>query len=145
MPYVATVPVLFPFPREKVFEALCDSELFPLWHSGLKKISTTERLRVGLRFVTESTVTGRTTTANVEVTRMIPREEIEMVNDSGLVAYQALIRVNERGPDACEVVTTLRFELRNFVLDIARPVIEAMAQARLKGDLETLRALLSDG
>jgi uncharacterized protein YndB with AHSA1/START domain len=144
MPYVATIPVVFPYTRDKVYEALCDISLYPLWNSGMKSVSGEERLREGLRYTTESVVAGHVNVSEVEVVRLVPNEEIELVSKSGLVAYRAVFTTYELTSKSTEVVCTLRFEFRNFVLDVARPVIEAMAQSRVRGDLEMLRALLTE-
>lgn len=145
MPYIATIPVIFPCSRSEVYRALCDLERYPLWNSGMRSISTTERLRLGLRYKTESTVAGHVNVSELEVMKLVPNETIELASKSGLIAYDAVFKISERGPDLCEVICTLKFEFRHFMLDVARPAIETMAQARVRGDLETLRAMLSHG
>lgn len=138
-----TIPVEFAHSRERVFEALCDLRMYPLWNSGMKQVSEPGPLSQGLRFKTESLVAGgRINLAEVEVTQLVPSERIELVSHSGVVAYRAVFELKTKAPEITEVICSLRFEFNNFVLDLARPVIEAMAAARIRGDLEALRAML---
>lgn len=145
MSYIATIPVVFSLPRSQVYAALCDLALYPLWNSGMKSARPAQTMAVGLTFTTETLVAGRVNTANVVVTKLIENETIELRSTSGLVSYDAVFILKEVDAKTCEVICSLRFELRNFMLDMARPVIEAMAQARIRGDLETLRAMLTHG
>jgi|SRR6185369_10583715 len=145
MPYVATIPVVFPYSKPEVYRALCNLEMYPLWNSGMKSISTTQMMEVGLRYKTETTVAGHVNISEIEVVRLVPEAEIELEGHSGLISYRCVFLLKKQSAETTEVVCSLRFEFRNFVLDLARPVIEAMAQARVRGDLEMLRALLADG
>ena len=145
MAYVATIPVVFPCPAAKVYDALCDLGSYPLWNSGMISVSHTGRLKEGLHYRVESMVAGgQVNVSEAEVTRLVPMKEIELVSYTGVVAYKATFRLTEH-EGGTQVVCTLRFELRNFMLDLARPVIEAMAEARIRGDLEALRAIICDG
>jgi hypothetical protein len=106
-------------------------------------ISHTGRMREGLRYEVKGMIAGgKVTASEIEVVRLIPNQEIEVVNYAGLVAYRGMYRLVPRGPHETEVICTLKFEFQNYVLDLARPVIEAMAGARLRGNLEALRAIL---
>jgi hypothetical protein len=145
MSYVATIPVIFPCSRWRVYEALCDLESYPLWNSGMTHISFTGAMREGLRYETRSLLVGHANLSKVEVTRLVPGEEVELMSESGLIAFRVVFILREVAEETTEVICTLRFEFQNFVLDLARPVIESMAQVRVRGDLETLRILLLRG
>jgi uncharacterized protein YndB with AHSA1/START domain len=146
MPYIATIPVVFPYPRERVFEALIDLDLYSYWNSGLQSVSHTGKLVPGMRFRVESLVAGgRVNVSDIEVTQLVHPELIELVSNTGVVRYRVTYELRKYGVDATEVICVLRFEFKNFVLDLARPVIEAMAATRIRGDLETLKIILGDG
>jgi uncharacterized protein YndB with AHSA1/START domain len=142
MSYVATIPVVFPCSPIEVYEALCDLGLYQLWNSGMVSISHTGKMQEGLRFQTESMVAGGMVNASeAEVVKLVPGKLIELVSYNGLVAYRATFTLMPKGTGATEVTCVLKFEFKNYVLNLARPVIEGMAEARIRGDLETLRAL----
>ena len=105
-------------------------------------ISSSDMLTEGMKFKTESTAAGRVNKSEVLVTRLIPDQEIELVSETGLITYRAVFKLGPVEPNSTEVLCVLKFEFNNFVLKMARPVLESMAQARVKGDLEALRALL---
>lgn len=142
MSYIATIPVVFECSRSKVYEALCDLKSFVLWSSGLTSVSHPGPLVVGLQYTTKSTVAGQVNVSKVRVVRMVPHEVIELASETGLIAYRVSFQLKEQGPGTTEVVCVLRFEFRNFVLVLARPAIEAMAEARVRGDLQALRAMI---
>jgi hypothetical protein len=143
MSYVATIPVEFPCPAAAVYEAVTDLSNLPLWASGIVSASHSGVMREGLHYETTSMLPGgRANVAEIEVKRLVPNREIELVNYAGLVAYQVLYKIVESGPKRCEVTCQFKFEFRNFVLNLARSAIEGMAEARIRGDLEALRAII---
>jgi ribosome-associated toxin RatA of RatAB toxin-antitoxin module len=87
---------------------------------------------------------GKVNASEAEVVKLVPGKTIELVSYSGLIAYRATFTLMPKGAHATEVTCVLNFEFKNFVLNLARPVIEGMAEARIRGDLETLRVLISE-
>ncbi len=100
-------------------------------------------MREGMDYKTEIVAAGHTIHSEVHVVRLVPNREIELVNDAGLVTFHAVFALRALEPVQCEVVCHMQFKLQNFVLNLARQAIESMAQARLRADLETLRAIIS--
>jgi len=142
MPYAATIPVEFPCRAERVYEALCDLATHPLWNSGMRWMSAQGRMHEGLEYETESIAAGHTIRSHVEVVRLVQNRVIELDNKSGAITFRALFELTELQPGHTQVVCNLQFSFQKFVLDLARPAIESMAQARLRGDLEALRAIV---
>lgn len=142
MRYVATIPVDFPCPPERVYEALCHLDTHPLWNSGMRWVSAHGWMHEGLSYETESVVAGHTIRSRIEVVRLVQNRAIELDNKSGAITFRALFELTELQPGQTRVVCNLQFGFQKFVLDLARPAIESMAQARLRGDLEALRAIV---
>lgn len=140
--YVTATPVVFPLARNKVYDALCDLPRYPEWNTGMKSMSATGPMTEGLEYETSTAVAGHTNHARIKVERLVPNEEIELVNNSGLIHFRAYFRLHELEPDRTEVICTLRFELMGPIFVLARPVIENMARTRIRGDLEKLRQQL---
>ncbi|HSX01995.1 MAG TPA: SRPBCC family protein [Candidatus Saccharimonadia bacterium] len=144
MPYVTTIPVVFPEEPAVVYAALLDLASYPLWNSGMKQISTTQPMREGLQYETETVVAGRVNRATITVVRLVPNEEIELISHGGIIVYRADYKLVATGPRQTRVTCRLKFEFRNFMLELTRSTIESMARARIGADLAALRALLAD-
>ena len=108
------------------------------------RVSDDGPLREGLIFESESVLMGNHhNVARIHVSRMLENEEIEMVNEAGAISYRAMYRIIANSPQECELICTIRFEIHNFVLDLARAAIESMARTRLQHDMERLRELIA--
>jgi ribosome-associated toxin RatA of RatAB toxin-antitoxin module len=142
MSYIATVPVKFHCSRHSVYEALCDLGSYPKWNSGMTSISLTERMHVGLEYFTTSDVLGQVNKAKVKVVDMIPDEAIVLESAATLITFRAAFQLKELEPKTCTVICNLRFEFSKVVFNLARPLVESMAEERIRGDLETLRDIL---
>jgi uncharacterized protein YndB with AHSA1/START domain len=142
MPYATTIQVDFACEPAKVYRALCDLSTHPLWNSGMQSISETGMMHEGMRYVAESVVAGHSTRAEIEVVQLVPDREIELVNKAGAIAFRVLLQLHEIGRRQTRLECHLELKFQNFVLHLARPAIESMAQARFRGDLEMLRAMI---
>jgi uncharacterized protein YndB with AHSA1/START domain len=145
MTYSALIEVRFSQSRAAVYAALCDTQRYILWNAGLKLVTAEESLRPGLQYETESVVAGHIIRAQIQVGRMIPDEVIEVANAAGAIRYEAMYLLRDAGDGGTVVQMVIHFRFRNFVLDLARPAIEAMAHSRLQADLEMLRLVMGDG
>jgi hypothetical protein len=85
---------------------------------------------------------GQITRSSIEVIKVESPKTIEMINNAGAIAYHSMYRLISEAPGETEVVSMLQFDIKSLVLDLARPVIEAMAESRLRGNLEMLKVLL---
>jgi len=140
--YTATIPVEFPHPAHVVYEALCDLGRYPQWNTGMKSISRTGRMQPGLRYTTVSDVLGRSNEAHIEVMQMIPDKAIALESSTGLIKFRAVFELAELAPNRCSVMCNLRFEFSHLIFNLAQPLVEAITENRIRGDLETLRASL---
>ncbi len=143
--YLTTIKVTLPADRATVFTAMCDTSRYPLWNSGMKHISVTKPLEKGMQYQTETILAGHVIQAYVEITRLIPNEAIEFTSESGALSYKALFTFQDIDGGHTQVSCTLQFQFRSFVIDLARPVIESMAQTRVRGNLESLAVLIAQG
>jgi ribosome-associated toxin RatA of RatAB toxin-antitoxin module len=142
MSYSAIIPVEFPYPRPKVYEALCDLGSYPQWNSGMISISHLGRMQVGLEYTTKSSVLGKINKSTVRVVEMIPDESIVLDSLAGLIKFRATFQLRELTPGSCALTCSLKFEFSQAVFDLARPVIESIAETRIRTDLEVLRSSL---
>ena len=143
MSFIATVPVEFPCPKHVVYEALCDLSRYTSWTSGMTSVSYSGRMHVGLEYNTTTKVLGRVNQAKVRVAEMAPDEAIVLVSNSGLITYRAAFQLRFISAESCSVICNLRFQFSKLVIHLAQPVIESMAEDRIRGDLETLREHLA--
>ncbi|MDB5178789.1 MAG: Polyketide cyclase / dehydrase and lipid transport [Patescibacteria group bacterium] len=143
MPFVTTMPVTFPCSRATVYRALCDLKSYPLWNSGMITVSEPGPLREGLAYDTYSILPGgQTNRARINVVRLEKDEEIELASKTGAITYNAIIRLSSEPSGHTTVVCELKFEFTNFVLNLTKGAVEAIAGARMQGDYEALRALI---
>lgn len=105
-------------------------------------ISKKGQMTENMLFETESAVMGRVTRSSIEVVKLESPKTIEMINNAGAIAYHAMYRLISETPGETEVVCMLQFELKSLALNLARPLIEGMAESRLRGNLELLKLLL---
>lgn len=134
---------MFPCPAREVYAALIDLRAYPEWSGDLVRVSHRGPLALGLKYETETQVMGHKQISRIEVVRLVPDKEIELINDAGLISYRLLFRLIEHSPGETELVCVVRFEFNNLVMELARPQIEAMAESRIGTDLENLRARLA--
>ena len=142
MNYGISVSTIFDIDSKSVFDALCFLDDFPLWHSGMISVSKKGFLKENMLYSTQTVVLGEMNLASVEVTRYEPNSTLELVNNSGIVKYHQLYKLISESPNQTEVVCMMQFDLKTISSNLARPVIENMAETRLQGDMETLRSLL---
>ncbi|MBW4062005.1 SRPBCC family protein [Candidatus Saccharibacteria bacterium] len=141
MAFSTTLSIDFPVAPVAVFNGLADLSGHPLWNSGMISISHTGRMRAGMRYKVNSIVAGQNILSEVEVVELQPPRLIEIVNNTGSVTYHVTYLLEPVGKST-RLVCTMAFELEGFILRLARPAIEAMAETRLRHDLETLRLLV---
>ncbi len=142
MTYLVSVSTVFNLPVERVYEALCFLDDYPLWNISMVRISKNGYLKENMLVETESIVVGQKVVSNFEIVRLVPNKVIEMVNNSGSITYHAMYQLLSESPDESEVICTLRFEFNGFILNLARPIVEGMAESRLRNNMEALQALL---
>lgn len=137
--YAATIPVEFPYPARTVYEALIDLGRYPQWSSGLTSISHTGRMTEGLEYVTTSTVLDHVNRAEIKVVKLVPDHLITLESKAGLITFKASFEITSVRPQHCTVTCHLSFEFSNLIFNLARPAVESLTQARIRGDLEALR------
>ncbi len=143
MNYGVSVSTIFNLDPESVFAALCFLDNFPLWHSGMISVSKKGYLKENMLYNTQTIVLGELNKASVEVIRYEPNTTLELVNNAGIVRYHQLYKLISETPSQTEVICMMQFDLKTIASDLARPVIENMAESRVRGDMETLRSLLA--
>jgi hypothetical protein len=143
MAYTVSVSVIFDLPAEEVFDALCRLDDYLLWNSDLVRVSKGGRITENMLIETEANVLGQRVISKLEIVSVMPPISIEMVNNSGAISHRTMYRILPMGPSKTEVVCMLQFTFNSFVLNLARPLVEALAEGRIRANLETLRALLA--
>lgn len=142
MHYGVSVSTHFNLDPKTVFEALTFLDNFSLWHSGMIAVSKKGYLKENMLYSTETVILGEINKASVEVIRYEPNTTLELLNHSGIVKYHQLYKLISESPNETEVICMMQFDLNTIASDLARPVIENMAETRVRGDMETLRSLL---
>jgi uncharacterized protein YndB with AHSA1/START domain len=141
MAYESTINVRIGAAPERVYAELTDLARYPLWNSGMVQITPECRMEIGLQFESKSVVLGRTNHAFVDVIALEKNQLVHLKSKTGMVQFDALYALIAEGGET-NVSCTLTFELKGLTLNFAHSVVEMMAQARIKGDLETLGALI---
>lgn len=142
MPYSISISTLFHIPVERVYQALTFLDEYPLWNSGVIRVSKSGYLVENMLIGMESIVGGKPVISNLEIARLVPHQSIEMINNSGIISYRLMYELLSHSANETELICMLQFTFKNFAMDIARPAIEAMAENRIRGNLESLRILL---
>lgn len=140
--YQLSIPVEFPCPAQEVFDAICDLGRFQNWARDVVYVSTTERMHAGLSFTTEARMLGRTNRSEITVQELAPVSLIVLESQTGLVSFLARYNFIAIDEAHCRVDCDVRLTFSKAVFNLARPVIEAVAETRIRGDLEALRASL---
>lgn len=143
MPFSISISTLFNIPVERVFQALTFLDEYPLWNSGVIRVSKSGYLVENMLIEMESVVGGEVVVSNLEIVSMVANKSIEIVNNSGVVSYRLMYQLLSHSPDVTELVCVLQFTFKKFSMDIARPAIEAMAENRIRSNLESLKILLN--
>lgn len=99
-------------------------------------------MTTGLRFTTESMFMGELNRAEIVVRKLVPGRQIVLESNNGLVKFVASYAISEAAGGHSRVVCDVHFNFFKEGHNLDRPVREAMAAARIRGDLETLRSLL---
>jgi hypothetical protein len=142
MTHRAKVTVEFPCPRHELFEALLDLDRYPLWNSGMVKISHDGPMTPGLIYSTVTHTMGRSNEATVHVIEIVPDEAIVLESRAGIVTFHATFQLKTLSARRSAVSVHLRFSFSRALFNLAQPVAEAIAESRIRADLETLRALM---
>lgn len=142
MNYFATIKLIFPVATEVLFTELINLNRYQLWNSGLISVSPKIIMKQGLRYKTQSLGVGRVNEAVVVVEQLIKNRALVLTSDSGIISFKTSYVFRETALGTSELTCNLSFDLKRVTLKFAQPVIESMAKARIKGDLETLKALI---
>ncbi len=143
MLYSISVAELIPAPKNRVFAALTKLEEHPLWNDGLLSMSHKGPMREGMVYETVSVVVGQKNHAKITVERLVPDQEIILVNHAGAISYRVRYQLIAKGSARTELFCQVDFELKSLVLQMGHGMIESMARNRISGDLQNLKTLLS--
>ena len=136
-----TVSVTIQASPEVIFEWLTDLDRYLLWNAALREVGRRGKMHEGMIVPMKSVVMGKQIESSMEVVRLVPGKDIELLNNTGAVPYRAVYRFIPEG-DRTEVVLWCQLEPQSRVFALARPLIESLAKARLSGDLEMIKALI---
>jgi hypothetical protein len=136
-----TVSTTIKASAEVVFEWLIDLDRYPLWNASLREVGRGGRMHEGMIVPMKSLVMGKPVESSMEVVRLVPGKDIELLNNTGAVPYRAVYRFIPEGAQT-EIVLWCQIEPQSRVFQLARPLIESLAKARLSGDLASLKALI---
>ena len=136
-----TVSITIAAAPEVIFEWLTDLGRYPLWNAALREVGRKGKMHEGMIVPMKSSVMGKLIESSMEVLRLVPGKDIELINNTGAVPYRAVYRFIPEGKKT-EVVLWCQLEPQSRVFQLARPLVESLAKARLSGDLESLKALI---
>jgi ornithine decarboxylase len=135
---------VFIYSADEVYEALCDVSLYPQWNRGMQSVSYAGRLKPGLEYQTVTEVmNGQTNVASILVVALEPDRKIVLNSQTGLIMFDAAFNLQPVTDTSCTVTCSLHLEFSRKIVNLARPMIEAMAEERVRGDLETLKRLFA--
>jgi carbon monoxide dehydrogenase subunit G len=121
-----------------VFEYLTDLKRHPLWNPHLRSISMDSRLRLGSSYQTTSQFLGRTVKGNNTITRLVPEQELEIQNSSGMLRYIVSYQLEEEGSET-RLICSVDVEADSMVFAFAVPVLETLARRELQADIQMLK------
>ena len=142
MSYHLTILFDFACPPARVYEALTDLGRYPDWTHDMTWVSHAGPMRTGLYYTTETLVLGRTNRSDIIVNKLVPERLITLQSQSGLVEFTAEYHLAEAAGSGCCLTLYVQLSFSKAVFNLARPVAQAVAEARIRGDLENLRARL---
>jgi carbon monoxide dehydrogenase subunit G len=142
--YKITIPVDFGCPPGEVYEALSNLGRYPDWINGMTSVSPTGHMHPGLHYSTETQILGHTNRSEVVVKKMIPDRLITTQSRAGLVEFTNEYHLAEKAGGHCQLTLHVQMSLSPGVFNLARPVIEAVTEARIRGCLERLNTMLAE-
>jgi hypothetical protein len=80
--------------------------------------------------------------AEIVVKKLVPDELIALQSQSSLVEFTIEYHLAETADGHCRLTLGAVLNFAPAVFNLARPVAQGVAEARTRGDLENLRALL---
>lgn len=101
-------------------------------------------METGMQYETRTNVAGHVNEAHILVVRLLPHKEITLRSAAGIIHFDATFELKDDPDGGSTVTCELAFRFRNFVMDLARPILEGMARDRMKHDLQTLANQLCD-
>jgi uncharacterized protein YndB with AHSA1/START domain len=141
--YELSIPVEFPCPPQVVYDALTDLGSYPKWTEDMTHVSTKGPMRQGLQFTTETVVLGRVNRSDITVQVMVPQRLIVLKSNTGLVSFLARYNITDMGGGTSRVTCNVQLSFSKAVFNLALPVAQAVAETRIRGDLENLRDRIS--
>jgi hypothetical protein len=132
----------FDAPVEAMFELFVDLKRIHLWTAGMQPVTDAARMTAGLTYTAINVTAGQPTRSRVTVTELVPLQRVRLVNSGSIVTYDALVLFSSPQPQRTRITCNMHFNVSAGVLEEAKPVIEAMAEARVRGNWEVLRTLL---
>lgn len=142
MAYQVTIPVDFACSPRTVYEALADIGRYPEWVSNMRSVSHNGAMHPGLHYVTVTEVLGRTNRTEAVVKKMVQDRLITVQSRAGLVNFTAEYHLAETANSHCRLTLHIQMSFSPAIFNLARPVVEAVAESRIRGELENLRTVL---
>jgi carbon monoxide dehydrogenase subunit G len=122
----------------KIFKYLADLKCHHFWNPQVQSFSSTEALKLGSKYQTESQILGVKIKSNNEVTKFVRDKEIEISNAGGTVKYRANFKLQPKnGGTSVVCATTVSTEGEAFAF--AKPVLKLLARRELQSDLQALK------
>ena len=140
-----TLPISVP--AAVAFEAMCDFPNAPKRIPAIKRIEmlTDGPARLGTRFRETRTMFGREATETMEVTRFEAGRMYELTAKSCGCLYRSEVRVEPRGPQACELSMSFRALPQTFFAKVMGFLMKGMLKAcqkMMQKDLEEMKRSL---
>jgi carbon monoxide dehydrogenase subunit G len=117
---------------------------YPDWINGLTSISPAGHMHPGLRYTTETQVLGRTNRSEIVVKKMIPNRLITTQSLTGLIEFTAEYHLEAKAGGHCQLTFHVHMSFSPSIFNLARPVIEAVTEARIRGCFERLNSMLAE-
>jgi hypothetical protein len=133
----------FPYAAAAVFDLFTDLTRMHLWSLGMLAVTGVPRMYKGLVYTSTSVTAGQMSRSRIEVTEFIQDHEVQLTNNAGVITYYMLVLFEPLTSTRCRVTCKMQFSLSAGLLDEARPVIESMAEARVRGNWEMLKSMLA--
>jgi uncharacterized membrane protein len=134
-------------PADRAFQAMIDFPNAPQRISAIKRIEmlTDGPVRVGTRFRETRVMFGREATETMEISKFEPGRSYELTATSCGCLYRSEIRIDPRGPQACDLTMTFRATPQSMLARIVGFLFRGMTkscQKMMRKDFEDMKRAL---
>ena len=137
---VSSHQVIVKRPIKSVYAYLMNLENYPIWQSGLVRVSATNGMKEGSFITFTAMGLGKAFKLVGQVTENNDADWFCVKSHRGPISFESSYKLSAM-KDYTKVELTNKIETHS-VFSLALPVLQAMSDSKYQADLETLKAVL---